>query len=223
MSYSSYGYELLGEIVRRVSGQSLADFCRKRIFDPLGMADTHYIVPDSVKHRIVRRAKGAPWAAFFTQYKVQETPWASFGAYSTAMDVARFGQMFLNRGVYGETRILSPASVVEMTRNQIPGISARFGDKLFPAACWGLGWNVHGTKRAVGYNGTLQSPQAFSHGGGGGVLLWVDPACEIVGVYFSVCSERGIPAGVTVGEDLRPELMGRKDLFVNAVTAAITD
>src|SRR5262249_30260772 len=52
MSYSNQGYALLGEIVERVSGQSLAEFARQRIFDPLGMKDTHYIVPDSVRHRI---------------------------------------------------------------------------------------------------------------------------------------------------------------------------
>ena len=54
MSYCSYGYDLLGEIVRRVSGQALADFARERIFEPLRMQDTFYSVPD-VRARIVRR------------------------------------------------------------------------------------------------------------------------------------------------------------------------
>src|SRR2546427_12429085 len=63
MSYCSYGYNLLGEIVRRVSGQALADFARARVFEPLGMQDTFYIVPDTVRARIVSRPLDAPFAA----------------------------------------------------------------------------------------------------------------------------------------------------------------
>jgi CubicO group peptidase (beta-lactamase class C family) len=223
MSYCTYGYELLGEIVRRVSGRSLAGFCQERIFQPLGMADTHYIVPDSVTHRIVRRPSDAPFADVLSTFNLEETPWAGGGVYSTAMDTAKFGQIFLNRGIYGGARVLCPASVAEMTRNQIPGISARFGNQFFPEASWGLGWSVHGNKKSVGYNGILQSPQAFAHGGAGGVLVWVDPAYEIVGAYFSVQCGRGIPAGVQVLEEDRDALMACRDLFIDAVTASVVD
>ena len=48
MSYCNYNYLLLGEILRRVTGRSLADFARERIFDPLGMTDTHYVAPESI-------------------------------------------------------------------------------------------------------------------------------------------------------------------------------
>jgi len=135
--------------------------------------------------------------------------------------MAIFGQMFLNRGIYGATRILSSASVAEMTRNQIPGVSARYGNLLFPEASWGLGWSTRESKQSIAYAETLQSQQAFSHGGAGGVFMWVDPAYEIVGVYFSVASLGGVPVDVTVPQwfgDM--ELLGRPDLFINAVTAA---
>jgi CubicO group peptidase (beta-lactamase class C family) len=204
MSYCSYGYKLLGEIVRRVSGISLAGYCREQIFGPLGMTDTHYIVPDSVSHRVVRRAADDPVAAGLEAHRVAETPWAMGGAYSTAMDLAVFGQMFLNGGAYGDARILSPASVKEMTRNQIQGISAQRKDEFFPEASWGLGWDAVGCKRSS-YYGTLRSTRTFLHGGSGGVYLWVDPVYEIVGAYFSVQATEQWYA----------------DLFVNAVTAAI--
>ena len=58
-----HGYNFLGEIVRRVSGQSLAAFARERIFEPLGMQDTFYTVPDSMRARIVRRPLDAPFTA----------------------------------------------------------------------------------------------------------------------------------------------------------------
>ena len=222
MSYSNYGYELLSEIVRRVSGRSLADFARERIFEPLGMEDTFYIVPDSVRHRIVKRPADAPLAqpespgfedlpilkSLYVGLNTQEhqdTPWSLGGVYSTAMDMTIFGQMFLNRGIYGETRILSPATVREMTRNQIPGIGVRFVDEFFPEASWGLGWDIHGDKKSLGA-GSLHSSETFSHGGAGVVVLWIDPVYEIVGVYFSVMHQQIC-----------------FDLFMNAVTAAVVE
>ena len=206
MSYCNYGYGLLGEMVRRISGKSLTEFARERIFKPLGMKDTDYIVPESVRPRIVRRPASAPGAEFTEDPKTPETPGAAGGVFSTAMDMAIFGQMFLNRGVYGDARILSPASVAEMTRDQIPGIGARYGDEVFPAASWGLGWDVHGDKKRVLSDGALHSPRAFRHGGTGGVYLWVDPVYDIVGIYFSV----GLQTTA-------------RDLFINAVTAAVMD
>src|SRR5215813_421684 len=113
MSYCSYGYNLLGEIVRRVSGQALADFARARIFEPLRMQDTFYIVPDAARARVVGRPLDAPFAATLPwgapglgTRENQALPLASAGVYSTTMDMAIFGQMFLNRGRYGEMRIL---------------------------------------------------------------------------------------------------------------------
>jgi CubicO group peptidase (beta-lactamase class C family) len=219
MSYCSYGYYLLGEIVRRVSGQALADFARARIFEPLRMQDTFYIVPDAVRARIVRRPLDAPWAATvligapgLETREHQVLPLASGGVYSTAMDMAIFGQMFLNRGSYGEVRILSPAAIAEMTRSQIPGISSQFAGEIFPEASWGFGWNIHGNKKAL-QDGSLHSPQAFDHYGSGGVFCWVDPVYEIVGVYFSVALDRI--------DDIRTKEC--HDLFTNAVTAAVVD
>ena len=140
-----------------------------------------------------------------------EVPWGSTGAISTAMDMAIFGQMFLNRGIYRDTQILSPASVAAMTRNQIPGVPARYGEELFPEAGWGFGWCIRGNKKVVAYGEPLQSSETFSHGGGGGVFLWVDPVYELVGIYFSVTLQ------------FPPKHYYYTDLFINAVTAAAVD
>jgi CubicO group peptidase (beta-lactamase class C family) len=224
MSYCTWGYELLGEIVRRVSGQSLADFAAERIFQPLGMKDTAYFVPGFDKRRLVRRAPDTKAAETFATLNLEETPWASAGVGSIAKDMAILGQMLLNRGHYGGARILSSASVAQMTRNQIPGISAQYEGSVFLEASWGLGWSIRSSKNAVAYAETLMSLQAFSHGGAGGTFMWVDPAYDIVGVYFSVASHRGAPPWVDVQEVFGVgELLGRADLFVNAVTAAVVD
>lgn len=231
MSYCDYGYELLGEIVRRVSGKALLDFAEERIFAPLGMKDSWYSVPETMTQRIVKRPattlyagpQSPGWAALPTITRAlfvgldsrhfQELPAAGNGAFSTAQDMAVFGQLFLNQGHYSNVRILSPATVAAMTRNQIPNIGAQMDGEFFPEASWGFGWDVHGQKSSL-YDGTLYSAQAFSHGGGGGVRLWVDPAHELVGVYFSV---------VLRATDDGYHPIWPVDHFMDAVTAAVID
>jgi CubicO group peptidase (beta-lactamase class C family) len=211
MSYCTYGYDLLGEIVARVSGQSFAAFARDRILGPLGMADTHLIVPDTVRPRIVHRPADAPYAAVLNSRGLQDEPYPSCSAFSTALDMAIFGQLFLNRGRYGAVRLLSPATVAEMTADQLPGISARWGEEVFAEAGWGYGWEVHGTKKPV-RDGSLRSAASIGHDGGGGTVLWVDPVYELVGVYVSVVLQHTA---------ILPDWCA--DLFINMVTAAVTD
>jgi len=214
MSYCNMNYDLLGEIVSRLSGVSLAEFVRQRIFVPLDMTDTHAVVPDAVEGRIVRRPPDACLASYIDDPERRKQPTRGCGGvYSTALDMAVFGQMLLNRGSYGGARILGPAAVAEMTRNHIPGINAEFMGEYFPEASWGFGWDVHENKKAV-RDGSLNSPRSFAHGGTGGTYFWMDPVYEIVGVFFSVHMEEG-----------RRTHSARwcGDYFMNAVTAAIVD
>jgi hypothetical protein len=106
-----------------------------------------------------------------------------------------------------------------MTRNQIPGIGARYVGEVFPEASWGLGWNITGTKKSLGYGEPLMSPWAFCHSGAG-AFIWVDPEYDLLGVYLSVLSDGGIPDGVAMPKG-SPYHRARFDLFVNAVTAAV--
>ena len=117
--------------------------------------------------------------------------------------MAKFAQMLLNKGKYGSERILSPVTVKQMTINQIPGLSSQYFGEYFPEASWGYGLNIFGNKRD---RGSFHSPQAYGHGGGGGVCFWVDPVYSIVGVWFCVETEH---LGV------------KPSLFMNAVTASI--
>jgi CubicO group peptidase (beta-lactamase class C family) len=222
MCYCNHNYETLAEIVRRVSGRSIEDYARERLFDPLGMSDTYYVVPESVEPRIVKRPPDAfmaepmgPFMQGLDSRQLQDTPYGGLGGFSTARDMAIFAQMFLNRGTYGSARILSPASVAEMTRNQIPGIPAEMPiiGQSFPEASWGFGWSVQSNGKWKYYNGSLLPPSAFHHGGGAGTMLWVDPVNEIVGVYLSVVTHR----------TLADENIWNVDLFQNVVTASVED
>jgi len=209
MSYCGYGYELLGEIIRRVSGQAYDVFVKETIFKPLGMENTYYHVPMEVRNRVVRRAPEAACAEWVdSEYNLNSVS-AGGGAYSTAMDLAVFGQMFLNGGIYNGVRFLSPVTVKEMTRNQIPGVSSQYRDEVFPEAYWGYGWAINGTKRD---GGDLLSPDAYSHWGAAGPFLCVDPIYQTVTVHLSVELDHQ-----------KPFKNMYVDYFNNTVLAAITD
>lgn len=211
MVYTDQNYDLLGDVVKRISGIDLSDFCEKRIFQPLGMVNTAFVVPDAFEERMVRRPTTA--IGFDLLHGFKKLSLGSSAAYSTAGDIAIFGQMFLNHGTYDGQRILSPASVGAMTRNQTPGIPADLVGTVVPEAEWGLGWSVHETKRGFAWDEFLPSSASFSHGGLGGAFLLVDPAYELVLVFFSVYLE--------LLDDKRPK--ANTDLFINAVLASIAE
>jgi CubicO group peptidase (beta-lactamase class C family) len=219
MVYSGSNYELLGEIIRRLSGRSLADFARERVFEPLGMKDSSYIVPTEARARIVKRPPHAPFVQSplgfpgINSREREETPWGGSGVYSTAKDLATFAQMFFNGGLYGRARILSRPAVAAMTRNQIPGIAARRGTIHRKEASYGYGWIVKSNEKWRYFDGSLVPIGTFSHVGAGGCAFWVDPVNEIVGV----CLE------VTMRLTALSEHLWNYDLFQNAVTAAVAD
>jgi CubicO group peptidase (beta-lactamase class C family) len=146
--------------------------------------------------------------------QMQDTPFGGAGVFSTARDLAIFCQAFLDSGRYGDARILSPASVAAMTRDQIPGVAARFVTREIPIASWGYGWTVESTEKWKWYHGSLMPLGTFSHGGGGGIKLWADPKNQLVGVYMEACLRGDIETG---------EQFWNADLFENAVHAAIDD
>ena len=211
MVYSDFGLHLVGEVIRRLTSMSLESFATERIFNPLGMEDTHYVLPKELRPRVVLRAEDGP-EAWVNSIELQERPEPAAGVYGSALDIAIFGQMFLNQGVYDETRVLSPATIAAMTRNQIPGVKSKYFDEEFPNASWGLGWSVNAPYKGEVYAEQLLSPSYYVHGGAGGVVLWIDPVQEIVGVFFSV---------LTKTLDDRP-LLGA-DLFMNMIAAAIEE
>jgi methyl acetate hydrolase len=119
------GTAQLGWIIEEVTGQPLMDFFRARIFGPLEMNETSFSLP---------RAKAARLATTFRladgQLRATPRPDSIESAgqgdgdlLSTAGDYARFIQLMLGRGRRGDVRLLSEASVAEMTRNQLDGLT----------------------------------------------------------------------------------------------------
>jgi|LSQX01.2.fsa_nt_gb CubicO group peptidase (beta-lactamase class C family) len=208
MDYCNYGYELLGEIVRRKSGVSLDHFFRERIFEPLNMKNTFLIVPDEEICNTVKFPKHSIAGEWRSTTDALKSPSACGGVYSNVYDMAIFGQMFLNEGIYGDKRILSKASVLAMIRNHTLGIPSSWGDIRFPESGWGLGFMISINKKDE--TGTLRSPESFSHSGFGCTYIFIDPVYNVVINFFQV---------TTPWEYER--LNRRFDIFTDVALAAI--
>ena len=215
MTYANENYELLGEIVRRVSGMSFSDFLVERIIRPLGMDGVRVgldpaIESDFVFDFSVPLGEGVPSGDALRELFTHPHPAANL--FARARDYAAFLQMLLNKGYYGDAQILHPITVAQMTRNQVPGIRAEFFGRSIAEAGWGYGPAIVQTQRWPWTVGTLVKDGAISHGGGGGTTFWVDPATDVVGVYFSYCTKFD-PVTLEPAWDF--------DLFQNMVTAAV--
>jgi CubicO group peptidase (beta-lactamase class C family) len=209
MFYANYNYTLLGEVVRRASGRALADLATARVFEPLHLEDTSFVLPEHLFPRTVGWSV-AQGMVDTTSRGFRELPHPAGGVHSTAMDIAVFGQMFLNGGSCGDARILNRYTVAEMTRDQIPGLAATLGPLHFPDASWGYGWSVMGNQKWPGY--PTFTKDTFGHSGAGAMMLWMDTVHDVVGVYLSICRYKALLEPIT-----------NADLFVNAVTAAVED
>jgi CubicO group peptidase (beta-lactamase class C family) len=218
MSYSTTGIILLGEVIRRVSGQALADFAWERLFEPLGMTDTAYGLPESLRPRRVRFPPDAKsdvgvTADAMNSLQRASIPWPDAGLSSTSLDIARFGQIFLDGGKIEGKRLLSAATVREMTRNQIPGIGTKFLTEYHKEASWGYGWAIKGFEKWRLFTADLDSPATFWHAGASGAYLWADPTYDLVGFCFGVTTQ-------AYADGMPKHTHG---LFVNAATAAVED
>ena len=206
-----YGYstDILGALIEVISGQPLNVFLKERIFDPLGMVDTHFYLPQTkasrlsvvysqCNNKLLRAAEdGAPQFEWDdkekctgnnqTQGQYLNGPRVSFsggaGLLSTSMDYAIFLQMMLNNGVYDGTRILSRKSVELMTDNHLDG--DHYKDVKFPWD-WGVGFGLgFSVTTDAGDRGVLGSLDEYGWGGAYHSSYWVDPNEKLVVVYFT--------------------------------------
>ena len=154
----------------------------------------------------MRRKDTDPRRDWFSKPEWLKCPSAPGGAFSNINDMAVFGQMLLNKGVYNNKRILSTRAVELMTQNQIPGIKARYQGQTFNEGSWSYGWNIKGNK--IDDAGYYRSSKAFCHAGLGGVFLLVDPTYELVFANFNLYIENSFRT---------------KCLFTNLVISAIEE
>lgn len=188
--------DVLGRVVEVASGMSLDAFFKKRIFDPLGMKDSHFRIPAEKRPRLaaayrpgkegIEELPDGPVGSEAFRYSASY-PYAGPGTYhsggaglvSTVPDYARFLLMLRNKGELGGARILKKETVEDMTRSHtdgVPIVIQNHGDKF------GLGFGVvtpAAKDRGLGSEGT------FSWGGFYYTYFWVDPEKDVVAIVMA--------------------------------------
>jgi CubicO group peptidase (beta-lactamase class C family) len=183
--------DVLGRLVEVVSGMPLDEFLRTRIFEPLGMKDTYFFVPDNKLNRLataytyyseagLNRFPDTPivektfsYSADYPYHGPKKLFSGGGGLSSTAGDYARFCQMMLNEGKLGNARLLSRKSVELMTHDQLGRISA---DDSF-----GLGFGIEGVKAPLK---ELGSAGAYSWGGFFYTAFSIDPKEQMIVIFM---------------------------------------
>jgi CubicO group peptidase (beta-lactamase class C family) len=168
--YSDLNAVLLGEIVRRASGEALDAFTTREVFAPLGMTETRFRPARSLAGRIAPTGvwHGHPVAGVVNDPTAAKLEGVSgnAGLFSTARDLARFAQFILRGGVTaGGRRLVDPETVRLFTRR-----AAYFGTEARA-----LGWQALPTGERVSSAGSRFGPHSVGHTGWTGTSLWLDP------------------------------------------------
>ena len=179
--------DVLGYLVEKLSGKSLDQFFRERIFEPLGMNDTYFYLPKAKFSRLVAvytpdkqqhliKWNSTTFPGLTIDYPTANGTYYSGGGglSSTIKDYAVFLQMMLNYGEYNGHRLLARHTVELMTTNQIGDLNEN-GNKF------GLGFEVV-TKSGQAKLGETEG--SFSWGGFYGTTYWADPSEHLVCLFF---------------------------------------
>jgi CubicO group peptidase (beta-lactamase class C family) len=210
----SVSVDVQGRLVEAVSGMRFGEFLNQRIFQPLSMVDTSFIVADEKWDRVAQiyTPKGTPEGldAFLATNESTELvvapasvsagyrPGARFeggggGLVSTATDYLRFSQMLLNGGELDGVRLLSPKTVELMTTNHLGEVPMGFGGR---GVGFGLGFAVALDQGEIG---ELGSPGEYNWGGAAGTRFWIDPEEQLIGVFMV----QSIPHRTRLGNEFK--------------------
>lgn len=176
--YSDVNFILLGELVRRVSGEGLDRFARTHIFEPLKMKDTGFLPAKELKGRIAptEKVKGEVLRGEVHDPTARRMGGVAghAGLFLTASDLARFARMFLQGGVLEGKRVLQEDTVRRMTTVQSPDtVPSRRG----------LGWDIDSPYS--GPRGQHFPLGSYGHTGWTGTSIWIDPFSETFLLFLS--------------------------------------
>jgi CubicO group peptidase (beta-lactamase class C family) len=184
------GSDVLGVLIARVSGRSLADFMGENLFEPLGMRDTGFEVPAGKLDRLASAYMMDPQKKALTSFDdARASRWAKppafaaggSGLVSTADDYLAFCRMLLNKGRHGSLRLLSRPAVELMMSDQLTSDQKQGAELFFGhGASWGMGGAVV-TRRTD----LFTTPGRFGWDGGYGTSGHLDPAEDMVGILLT--------------------------------------
>ena len=179
--------DVLGRVIEVASGESLHQHLKRRLLDPLGMADTSFYVPEPARQaRLAEpladdRSFGVN-AAMNDPRVVMTMESGGGGLVSTATDYARFLLMLRNGGQLDGKRYLSPATLAYMTSDHLnPAVTRTPLYLPGPGYGFGLGFAVRTSGGESAYPAAVGE---YYWGGAGGTYMWVDPAQDLFVVFM---------------------------------------
>lgn len=182
--------DVLGRVIEVVSGLSLRDYFQQHLFDPLGMVDTHFYLPEEKHNRLVpvyaqtddgtvmKQDDGLVQLLDYPKRKDRGHYAGGGGLSSTAMDYARFIQALVNDGEYNGHRILGRKTIELMTADQFVALNKKgAGISQIPGSTFCLGFGLI-TDEANGLNS--KSPGTYEWGGYFSTKFFIDPEEELI-------------------------------------------
>jgi CubicO group peptidase (beta-lactamase class C family) len=208
MWHYSLGTDVAAHLIEVISGKPLGQFLHERLFEPLGMSDTAFGVPETQRHRLSAmygfrdiNAPGMTFGALYGEHdgnvgrrEVQDTypvdapdvfQRGGTGLFSTASDYLRFAMMLLHGRAGDGTRILGRKTLELMHTNHLPADQLPFmlaGTPFAPGYGFGLGSRV---AMDVGASAVSGSVGEFGWLGAAKTIFWVDPVEDLVGLFMS--------------------------------------
>lgn len=181
-----FGLDVLGLVIEQITGTALGQYFRDNIFAPLGMDDTGFLIP---KDKASRYAPGfGEGSGPYLHDSRQSLKFECGGAClaSTAIDYLRFAVMLLNRGKFGDARILGRKAVAYMVSNHLSGDMKNLIANADPTRAgygFGLGVAVRTETSVVPMMGSVGE---FNWPGAGGTNWWADPREDMAVVFMAV-------------------------------------
>ncbi|MGZ9077564.1 MAG: serine hydrolase domain-containing protein [Burkholderiales bacterium] len=185
----SLGLDVLGLAVEAVAGKPLREFLDERLFAPLGMRDTAFVVPPN---EVARYAKALPSDPLTHEpqtirdgTRLYKFDCGGGCAVSTALDYLRFAQMLLNGGELDGVRVLGRKTVAYMTADHIGPEVDMTHLRAYPNINgYGFGLGV-AVRRGAGVSGVNSSPGEFHWAGSTGTYFWCDPVEQLAVVFMA--------------------------------------
>lgn len=176
-AYSDLGIIVLGKVIEKVSGKTLDLFCKEEIFIPIGMNDSYFNPPDSLKYKIAPTEIDNYWRKKLIKGEVHdETAFllkgiaGHAGLFSTAEDLHKLLFIYLNKGKFEDKQFIQGFTIEYFTKQQEKSTRA-------------LGWDIKSHKGSSA--GNLFSNASFGHTGFTGTSVWIDPVKKIIVILLT--------------------------------------
>ena len=211
----SVATDVVGHLIELISGQRLDAYLREHVFQPLGMADTSFVVTDEQSTRFAanyQRLADNSLKLIDDPTKSSYRDCAFFsgggGLVSTAHDYFRFASMMLNRGELDGIRLLGRKTVELMTMNHLPegqdltnlAQPGMFTETAYAGVGFGLGFSVMQSPARAQIAGTAGE---FAWGGAAGTAFWIDPGEQMIAIFMTQIMQIGLPAPYPLRRELR--------------------